>query len=81
MQHLERAAGGPELSDANNLLATRVIYAMLSEACLCWTQQEILKGLLGDPSFQLEATRFVLVESLRDFLGGQAFPPPTATGI
>ena len=43
-------------------------------------QQEILKGLLGDPSFQLESTRFVLVDSLRDFLGGPAFPPPTPAG-
>lgn len=43
-------------------------------------QQEILKGLLGDPSFQLDATRFVLVKSLRDFLGGPAFPPATPTG-
>ena len=43
-------------------------------------QQEILKGLLGDPKEQLEATRLVLVKSLGDFLGGPAFPPPTPNG-
>ena len=48
--------------------------------CYAGAQQEVLKALLGDPSFQLDATRYVLVNSLRDFLGGPAFPPPTPSG-
>ena len=52
----------------------------MSGAWLPGAQQEILKGLLGDPSKQLEASRLVLVKSLSDFLGGPAFPPPTPNG-
>ena len=38
-------------------------------------QKEIFRGLLGDPSSQLIASRLLLVQSLREFLGRLTFPP------
>ncbi|KAK9840966.1 hypothetical protein WJX81_003023 [Elliptochloris bilobata] len=44
-------------------------------------RKEILSGLLGDPNKQLAATRYVLVDSLKDFLGiPPPFPPYTESG-
>ena len=43
---------------------------------LCVWQLEILKWLVGDYSQQLEAYRYMLVNSVRDFDGQEQFPNP-----
>jgi hypothetical protein len=51
---------------------------ILKKACwlLCVGQLEILKWLVGDYSQQLEAYRYMLVNSVRDFDGQSQFPNP-----